>query len=58
MLDMLIIHLFNGSDEVQNRIAEIKKIWEGEKAYSAAGRLAIRERSPVLEQIFGLSNIA
>lgn len=57
-VDMLIIHLFNRSDEVQNRIAEIKKIWEGGKAYSAAGRLAIKERAPVLEQIFNLQDIA
>jgi len=57
-VDMLIIHLINKSDEVKDRLAEIKNIWEGKKAYSAAGRLAIKERAPVFEQIFPLSNIA
>ena len=57
-VDMLIIHLLNRSDEVQERLTEIKDIWEGKKAYSAAGRLAIMERAPVLKQIFGLKDIA
>ncbi len=57
-VDMLILHLIDGSDEVQDRLAEIKDIYEGRKAYSAAGRLAIKERSPVLEQIFRLKDIA
>lgn len=56
-VDMLIIHLFVGSGEVQNRLDKIRNIWEGKKAYSAAGCLAIRERLPIFEQLFKLWNI-
>lgn len=57
-VDMLIIHLKNRSNEVEERLDTLKDILKGKGAYSAAGLLAIDERAPVLRTIFELQDSA
>lgn len=57
-VNMLTLHMAKQSNEVQKRLSEVKDVWKGKVAYSVAGILAIKERSPFLIDIFELGDIA